>query len=146
MGDELGKQLLYYPRALSVLTVMLVIMAFMPGLPMFPFLLLAGVTLVVIRLLKKWNPELSKGPGVKGALERKAATTAGGSAGADGAAGARSDGAGAGAGEKLESLLKMDALQIELIAKFLQHHMAEGLTAGVHGAIALVAVTHDQDA
>src|SRR5580704_4158622 len=44
LGKELTKQLLGYPKVMSILTVMLVIFAVIPGLPMFPFLLLASMT------------------------------------------------------------------------------------------------------
>src|SRR5437879_1334724 len=44
LGHELGKQLLFYPRALTVLSAMLGVLALLPGLPMLPFLVLAGVT------------------------------------------------------------------------------------------------------
>src|SRR5580765_264890 len=37
----LGRQLLFYPRALTILAAMLAVMAFVPGLPMTPFLTLA---------------------------------------------------------------------------------------------------------
>lgn len=53
LGKELGQQLLFYPRALAILTVMLVIFAFVPGLPMIPFLCLAGFTGVLARKLNK---------------------------------------------------------------------------------------------
>src|SRR5436190_5366992 len=43
LGQDLGRQLLFYPRALMVLTGMLGIMAFVPGLPMMPFLVLAVI-------------------------------------------------------------------------------------------------------
>src|SRR5437879_7667041 len=38
LGQDLGHQLLFYPRAMMALTGMLLVMAFVPGLPMFPFL------------------------------------------------------------------------------------------------------------
>ncbi|HAV63126.1 MAG TPA: flagellar biosynthesis protein FlhA, partial [Verrucomicrobiales bacterium] len=106
LGEELGRQLLFYPRALNVLLVMLLVMAFMPGLPMLPFLVLAGITWVVVRILK--NSQLGQG-----ALpSAKAAAAAGGKS--PGAEPAASGAAGSAAGEKLETLLAVDTLQIEL--------------------------------
>src|ERR1044071_826905 len=43
LGRELGRQLLFYPRALTMLAVMLGVMAMVPGLPMMPFLTLATI-------------------------------------------------------------------------------------------------------
>ena len=37
LGQELGEQLLYYPRALSILAAMMVVFALVPGLPTIPF-------------------------------------------------------------------------------------------------------------
>jgi flagellar biosynthesis protein FlhA len=53
LGQELGKQLLFYPRALMILTGMLAVFALVPGLPMFPFLMLAIVSGFLARELKK---------------------------------------------------------------------------------------------
>ncbi|MDW8310886.1 MAG: flagellar biosynthesis protein FlhA, partial [Verrucomicrobiales bacterium] len=65
LGRELGKQLLFYPRALSILTVMLVIFSLVPGLPMVPFLALALVTGFLARALKHQKPVgLTAGEGV----------------------------------------------------------------------------------
>src|SRR5271170_5931921 len=44
LGKELTKQLLAYPRVLAILTIMLGVFAIVPGLPMIPFLFLAGIT------------------------------------------------------------------------------------------------------
>jgi hypothetical protein len=44
LGNELTKQLLSYPRVMTILTAMLVVFALVPGLPMFPFMFLAGCT------------------------------------------------------------------------------------------------------
>src|SRR5687768_4290853 len=38
LSDEIQKQLFFYPRALAILAAMLIVMSFVPGLPMFPFL------------------------------------------------------------------------------------------------------------
>src|SRR6266480_1452032 len=40
LGEDLGRQLLFYPRAMMGLTGMLLVMSLVPGLPMLPFLTL----------------------------------------------------------------------------------------------------------
>ncbi|MBI4324906.1 MAG: flagellar biosynthesis protein FlhA [Chloroflexi bacterium] len=101
LGHELSKQLLFHPKVMNTLTVMLVAMAIVPGLPMLPFLVIAGITGIMARGLKNENPF----PAVNS--EAVAAETRPGSA-------APAASAAGGAGEKLESLLGLDALQIEL--------------------------------
>src|SRR5580692_6246179 len=44
LGQELSKQLLVYPRAMTVLAGMMSVFALVPGLPMTPFLVLAIIT------------------------------------------------------------------------------------------------------
>jgi flagellar biosynthesis protein FlhA len=105
LGRELSRQLLVYPKALTILAVMLGILAIVPGLPTMPFLTMA----VLIGLLshsvhKHGTPELTaanansatrgknvdpKNPTAPPATEAKAA-------------------------EKIESLLALDTMQIEL--------------------------------
>ena len=103
LGQELGKQLLFYPRAMKILTGMLAVFAFVPGLPMLPFLTLAIISGVVTRELNKRSVLVAK------TKVASPATKDGKAPAKDGAA------APAGAtGEKLESLLSVDALQIEL--------------------------------
>ncbi len=111
LGQELTRQLMLYPRALKILAVMLLVFALMPGLPMFPFLLLGSISWLIARYLKKEE------------LEGRLAQVSTGhanvtSAGKDGtAAGAASDPSKPGQAkesDKLESLLQLDTLQIEL--------------------------------
>jgi flagellar biosynthesis protein FlhA len=92
LGTELRNQLLSYPRALSMLSGMMMVMAFVPGLPTFPFLLLAGCTFAVGRKLG-----ITKKTAAEKAASAKQAETA-----------QKKE------PEKLESLLQVDALQIEL--------------------------------
>ncbi len=99
LGKELTRQLLLYPRALMILSAMLLIFALVPGLPTLPFLLLSGLTGYIGYHLNK----VGATP-VAGGAEAKAKE---GKANANGAAPA-------GGAEKLESLLGIDALQIEL--------------------------------
>ncbi|MDB6039421.1 MAG: flagellar biosynthesis protein FlhA [Verrucomicrobiales bacterium] len=93
LGEELGKQLLFYPRALRILAVMLAVFAIVPGLPMFPFLVLSALTFFVARQMIH----------VKASSKAVAETTA---KDTKTAASTSSD--------KLETLLSVDTLQIEL--------------------------------
>ena len=49
LGKELARQLLSYPRVMTILTAMLVVFALVPGLPMMPFLILAAITGLIAR-------------------------------------------------------------------------------------------------
>ncbi|NOS71982.1 MAG: flagellar biosynthesis protein FlhA [Verrucomicrobia bacterium] len=104
LGHELGRQLLFYPKAMVVLSVMLGIFAVMPGMPMLPFLALAAVTGFLARKLQvKARLGILPKPGAE-------AQAKDGKSPAD----ANANGAQPGTGEKLESLLAVDSLQIEL--------------------------------
>ena len=113
LGQELGRQLLFYPRALTILAVMLTVMGLMPGLPTLPFLTLA----VIIGFL---SYSLHKHGGISeltgavskptaGAGSRTAAKTSAAAATAGSATSAE-----ARAADPLENLLTLDTLQIEL--------------------------------
>ena len=107
LGMELSRQLLLFPRAMTILTGMLIIFALVPGLPMFPFLVLAGITGFLARALKD-EKAVAAAIGEPFKAEAQAGTpgasTSGGGAKPDHAA----------SGDKLESLLNVDAMQIEL--------------------------------
>jgi len=103
LGKELAKQLLSYPKVMGILTLMLGVFAMVPGLPMMPFLILASMTGLLTFHLRA-QPHLASG-GPAPAVGTPDAAAAGGSAAKPGTA-AGSD--------KLESLLNIDALQIEL--------------------------------
>jgi flagellar biosynthesis protein FlhA len=100
LGKELTQQLLAYPRVLTILTVMLLIFAVVPGLPMIPFLVLAAMTGILAYNLRG-RDALAKS--TTQAEEEAQAGTAG-----------ANKSVAAATGEKLESLLNLDALQIEL--------------------------------
>jgi flagellar biosynthesis protein FlhA len=104
LGHDLGRQLLFYPRAMTALTGMLAVLALVPGLPMLPFVALASGTGAMAWALHKNKAPLLPAGESADAEEAAKAPKAGA---ADGAKKA-------GAGEKLESLLDLDALQIEL--------------------------------
>jgi flagellar biosynthesis protein FlhA len=105
LGTELSRQLLLFPRAMMILTGMLVIFALVPGLPMFPFLVLAGITGFLARALKDEKT-------VAAAIGEPFKADAGPPGGATNGGSAKSDHVVS--GDRLESLLSVDAMQIEL--------------------------------
>jgi flagellar biosynthesis protein FlhA len=107
LGRELGRQLLVYPKALTILSVMLGVLSIVPGLPMLPFLTLAVITgMLSYSIHRNGTPELAAaGLGSAGATYAKP--------GEPKAAG-RPAGAEAKPSDKIESLLTLDTLQIEL--------------------------------
>ncbi len=109
LGEELGRQLLFYPRALTLLSGMLGVMALVPGLPTLPFLTLAAITGLLSYTLHKHGGMPDFTPAKVGA----AAGTAAKPTEAKGAAGATTP-AEAKAGDQIENLLTLDTLQIEL--------------------------------
>lgn len=110
LGEELGRQLTFYPRALTILSGMLGFIALVPGLPMMPFLILAVATWFIARRLRN-RPVEAGTPGSKssaGKGTRPGETTPATAGAAPGTPGAAST------PEKLENLLSLDPLQIEL--------------------------------
>ncbi|MFO1488110.1 MAG: flagellar biosynthesis protein FlhA [Verrucomicrobiota bacterium] len=107
LGRELSRQLLFYPKALTILSAMLGVLALVPGLPMLPFLTLAvACGLLSYALHKHGMPEMAAGsaaPGMNGKPADAKAPAAAGAAPTEPKA-----------AEKLESLLNLDTLQIEL--------------------------------
>ncbi len=106
LGRELSKQLLVYPRAMTVLSGMMGVFAIVPGLPALPFGVLAGVTGLLAYSLHRHGPlepataEAGVG-GVRPAASGKGAP----------AAGASGDSRSI---DKLEELLRLDPFQVEL--------------------------------
>jgi flagellar biosynthesis protein FlhA len=110
LGRELGRQLLFYPRAMTILAGMLTVLALVPGLPTLPFLTLAAITgLLSYSLHRNGVPEFAQTPavaGAPGALQKGADPKSGAPPAAATAESKPSD--------KLESLLTLETLQIEL--------------------------------
>jgi flagellar biosynthesis protein FlhA len=110
LGRELTRQLLFYPKALTILAGMLGVMAVVPGLPTMPFLLMGSlVGLLSYTLHKNGMPDLGAAAGMAGTP----AGTGGKPGDAKNPAGAATA-AEAKANEKIENLLTLDTLQIEL--------------------------------
>ena len=106
LGTELRAQLLFSPRALNILAAMLLIMGVIPGLPFLPFFTIATVTFFLARALVK-QPLLS-------AAATAASAAAGGGAGGPTPGDKDAKAAPGANAEKLESLLALDTLQVEL--------------------------------
>jgi flagellar biosynthesis protein FlhA len=113
LGHELGRQLMSYPRAMAILAAMMATFGLVPGLPMLPFLVLAGLAGAAAYTLHKHGVPLQEGAEVAragatgGASPAKAGETAAGSTSTAPAGDSR-------AMDKLETLLALDPLQIEL--------------------------------
>ena len=109
LGHELGRQLLFYPRALTILAAMMGVMAMVPGLPMMPFLTLGTIVGLLSYTMHRYGaPELAQAAGA--AAGPALAAKAQGKPAAPGSATA----AEARATDQLENLLSLDTLQIEL--------------------------------
>jgi len=109
LGRELTRQLLFYPKALTMLAAMLGVMAIVPGLPTMPFLTMAAlVGLLSYTVHKSGVPDMTPaGAGAPGGMNGKPSDAKNPIAGAATAAEAK-------ANDKLENLLTLDTLQIEL--------------------------------
>ncbi|MBI5820946.1 MAG: flagellar biosynthesis protein FlhA [Verrucomicrobia bacterium] len=103
LGQELTAQLFSYPRAISLLSGMLGALALVPGLPTTPFLVMAVGAAGMAYLLKKHGVTNQKDAPL---LDTATATKTPAAPVATGGAGS--------AGDKLEGLLSLDTLQIEL--------------------------------
>jgi flagellar biosynthesis protein FlhA len=126
LGHELGRQLLFYPRALTILAAMLAIMGMMPGLPTLPFWTLATIIGLLSYSMHKHGgiSELSTvaSTSAGGGISRttNARTMSGASAGKTSAGATAATGVGAASSaenrpaDPLEDLLTLDTLQIEL--------------------------------
>ncbi len=112
LGQELTRQMILYPRALKILAGMLLVFSLVPGLPMLPFLGLATLAWFIASYLRKEELEgrIAQGASgnASGAVLNKDGTVAAG------ASGDPSKPAAAKESDKLESLLQLDTLQVEL--------------------------------
>ena len=75
LGTQLVGQLLRYPRALKISSGMLVCFGLMPGMPMIPFFMLAGVAGFIGKILKEQEQKTGHAHGAEAAAADKAAST-----------------------------------------------------------------------
>lgn len=111
LGQSLTKQLFFQPKVLMILSISMFVLALVPGFPMLPFILLGGLFGVMHRQFSKAGmllPLVVGGGGDGGGGGAAAAAAGGGGTPAGGAPGAPK------ASDKLEDLLSLDTLQIEL--------------------------------
>ena len=104
LGHEIAKQLLFYPRALMVLSGMLGVLAVVPGLPTLPFLVMA---VIIGGLAYQLNTPAAKAQTAAEAQRKGGSKET--ASGTTTSTPAKESGA-----EKLETLLSIDTLQIEL--------------------------------
>jgi len=110
LGRELSRQLLFYPKALTILSIMLGFLAIVPGLPTMPFLIMSAlIGLLSYSIHKNGMPEFAtmNAANAPTGINGKPADAKTPIAGAASAAEAK-------AADKLENLLNLDTLQIEL--------------------------------
>jgi flagellar biosynthesis protein FlhA len=74
LGAQLAGQLLRYPRALKISSGMLVCFGLMPGMPMLPFFLLAGIAGFIGKVLKEQEDKTGHAHGAEAAAAVKAAS------------------------------------------------------------------------
>ncbi|MBE7498711.1 MAG: flagellar biosynthesis protein FlhA [Verrucomicrobiales bacterium] len=114
LGQELGRQLLSYPRAMMVLAGMMAVLALVPGLPKLPFLILGFLCAFVAYTLHTHGlPDFAPTHAAPTSTPGTTRTTTPGTA----AAASTTDPASATTpkpGAPLENLLPLDPLQIEL--------------------------------
>lgn len=109
LGHELGQQLLFYPRALTLLAAMLGVMALVPGLPTVPFMVMALIAGLLSYTLHR-HGRLDGAP----TAARSATAAATPSTEAKSSVPGAATPAEAKASDPLENLLTLDTLQIEL--------------------------------
>jgi flagellar biosynthesis protein FlhA len=110
LGRELTRQLLFYPKALTILAVMMGILAIVPGLPTLPFLTMAVVIGLVSHTLHRHGmPDVNAAgsPATADGMNGKSHEGKAGTPGTPAAADVKP-------ADKLENLLSLDTLQIEL--------------------------------
>jgi flagellar biosynthesis protein FlhA len=111
LGQSLTKQLFFQPKVLKVLSISMFVLALVPGFPMLPFIFLGGLFAVMHRQFSRMGLITSfvAGGGGGDGGGAAVATPGGGSAPAGGGSGTATK-----APDKLEDLLSLDTLQIEL--------------------------------
>jgi flagellar biosynthesis protein FlhA len=109
LGVQIGRQFVKYPRALGIAAGMLGVFGLMPGMPAFPFLLLAGSIGYVAWMLKKQTPEESSETGPANATDKKGAKP-----GANGSQPAPVGKQGPTGSDDLRKLIELDTFAIEI--------------------------------
>ncbi len=108
LGEQIGGQLLRYPRALKIAGCMLLLFGLMPGMPALPFVVLAGLVFLIARTLPK-SSAATTALATAGAAQGK---SPGGKPGATEDAGA--SGAKGGVADDFRKLIELDVFAIEI--------------------------------
>ncbi len=103
LGTQLVGQLFRYPRALRLTAGMMVVFGLMPGMPLLPFVLLAGIAAYLARIMQEQQANPGQAPG-----------TAPAAAGAAQAAAAAAGAAAPGGAEDVRRLIELDIFAIEI--------------------------------
>ena len=115
MGSQIGQQISAYPRAVGICSGLIAAMAFVPGMPAIPFLLLGGVTGAVAYFLGKQSKAAAEGgPGSPGTLALPAPSGARGAGGGSQAAPGGQAGADGKTPEDFHKLIETEVLSIEV--------------------------------
>jgi len=78
LGTQIGRQIIRYPRAIGIAAGMMGVFGLMPGMPAFPFLILAGSTGYLAWMIKKQMPEEAPEPATSPAPAKGGKRAAGG--------------------------------------------------------------------
>ncbi len=113
LGAQLAGQLLRYPRALRIAAGMMLAFGVMPGMPLLPFLLLAGCAWFIARLIEQQEGEVSRGAGGSGLVAASRAA-AKGAPGARGEAAPVAPASSGGGPEDVRKLIDVDIFAIEI--------------------------------
>ncbi|MEI7551966.1 MAG: flagellar biosynthesis protein FlhA [Verrucomicrobiota bacterium] len=103
LGTQLVGQLFRYPRALRLTAGMMVVFGLMPGMPLLPFVLLAGIAAYLARIMQEQQANPGQAPG-----------TAPAAAGAAQAAATAVGAAAPGGAEDVRRLIELDIFAIEI--------------------------------
>ena len=115
MGVQLAGQLFRYPRALKIASGMLACFGIMPGMPMLPFFMLAGIAAFLGKVLKEQEDKTGHALGAEAAAAEKAKTAANGKSAAPAAdANGAAAPAASGPSEDVRKLIDVDVFAIEI--------------------------------
>jgi len=110
LGAQVTGQLFRYPRALNIVAGMLAVFGIMPGMPILPFFLLAGISAGLAKIMKDQEQRVA----LAEATAPAAKSGKGAKAGAAAAGGDATAPAGGGASEDVRKLIEIDVFAIEI--------------------------------
>jgi len=116
LGEQIGGQIVRYPRAIGISAGMLAVFGLMPGMPALPFLTLAAGAAYVARLLKQQQDVEAAGAEIAAATAKSATNGKGGAGGTgkDGGAGSSASAGRYTIAEDIRKLIDLDIFAIEI--------------------------------